>query len=379
MKIVDNFYPKSFGLSNFLRTFAGMIELSTHIEYMLLSHDEVSVPQLGTFIVRDMSSKRIDEEGIFLPPYRTVSFRWDEQETGEDFILSLSKLHNLSRHEAHIMCMEYVDELQQALTEEGSVSVGSMGYMLRDTEGGQISFMPLQSGIASPAYYGLDAIPFAKLSNDVRQHRDKKQANRKTKLTTIATDSDTIIIRINRRVFNYVTAVAASIVLFFTFTSPYGNPVATDSQKADTEMMLTPKLVPAVKPQPKKVEQPVAVVKTVEEVPVTEPEPKQEAPKEEILPLKGDEGSPYVIVLASAISKKNAISFAGRLQEQGLKAQACEFGGMVRVIIPGFETQDDAYAEIRRMKAESKDLSHAWPCNVKDEIKPIDCKSDSAH
>ena len=343
---------------------------------MLLSHDEVSVPQLGTFIVRDMSSKRIDEEGIFLPPYRTVSFRWDEQEAGEDFILSLSKLHNLSRHEARIMCVEYVDELQQALAEEGSVSVGSMGYMLRDTQDGQISFMPLQSGIASPAYYGLDAISFAKLSNDVRQHRDKKQANRKTKLTTIATDPDTIIIRINRRVFNYVTAVAASIVLFFTFTSPYGNPVANESQKADTELLITPKLVPVAKPQPKKAEQPVVAAKTVEEAPVAEtvaePEPKQEAPKEEILPLKGDGGSPYVIVLASAISKKNALSYAAKLQEQGFKAQACEFGGMVRVIIPGFETQDDAYAEIRRMKAESKDLSHAWPCYVKDEIKPIE-------
>lgn len=376
MKIVDNFYPKSLGLSNFLRTFAGMIELSTHIEYMLLSHDEVSVPQFGTFIVRDMSSKRIDEEGIFLPPYRTVSFRWNEREAGEDFILSLSKLHNLSRHEARIMCVEYVDELQQALAEEGSVSVGSMGYMLRDTQDGQISFMPLQSGIASPAYYGLDAIPFAKLSNDVRQHRDKKQANRKTKLTTIATDPDTIIIRINRRVFNYVTAVAASIVLFFTFTSPYGNPVANESQKADTELLITPKLVPVAKPQPKKAEQPVVAVKTVEEAPVAEavaePEPKQEAPKEEILPLKGDGGSPYVIVLASAISKKNALSYAAKLQEQGFKAQACEFGGMVRVIIPGFETQDDAYAEIRRMKTESKDLSHAWPCYVKDEIKPIE-------
>lgn len=92
-----------------------MIELSTHIEYMLLSHDEVSVPMLGTFIVRDMSSKRIDEEGIFLPPYRTVSFRWDEQEAGEAFVASLSKLHNLSRHEARIMCVEYVDELMQTL------------------------------------------------------------------------------------------------------------------------------------------------------------------------------------------------------------------------------------------------------------------------
>jgi len=101
-----------------------MIELSTHIEYMLLSHDEVSVPQLGTFIVRDMSSRRVDEEGIFLPPYRTVSFRWDEQEPGDAFVSSLSKLHNLSRHEARIMCVEYVDELQQTLADEGSDCIG---------------------------------------------------------------------------------------------------------------------------------------------------------------------------------------------------------------------------------------------------------------
>lgn len=355
----------------------GMIELSTHIEYMLLTHDEVSVPQLGTFIVRDMSSRRVDEEGIFLPPYRTVSFRWDEQEAGEDFILSLSKLHNLSRHEARIMCVEYVDELLQTLADEGSVSVGSMGYLHREPEDGQLSFMPLQAGIASPAYYGLDAVPFAKLSHDVRQHRDKRQKGRKTKVTSVVSEPDTIVIRINRRVFNYVTAVAASIVLFFTFTSPYGNPVATDSQKADTELLIAPKLVPAAKPQPKKAEQPVAEVKAVEEAPeaeaVAEPEPKQEAPKEEILPEKVEStATPYVIVLASAISKKNAISFAGKLQGQGFKAQACEFGGMVRVIIPGFETQEDAYAEIRRMKAESKDLTHAWPCYVKDEIKPIE-------
>lgn len=378
MKIIEKFYPKSLGLSNFLRNFADVIELSTHIEYMLLSHDEVSVPQLGTFIVKDMSSRRVDEEGIFLPPYRTVSFRWDEQEPGEDFILSLSKLHNLSRHEARIMCMEYVDELQQTLAEEDSVSVGSMGYMLRNPEDGQISFMPLQSGIASPAYYGLDAIPFAKLSNDVRQHRSKKEANRKTKLTTIATDSDTIVIRINRRVFNYVTTVAASIVLFFAFTSPFGTSVDLgDSQKADTELLMKPNLLPAVtKPEPKQVKTaPVAKVETEtvsEAVPVAEPKQSEEPPKEEILPKKVDAKSPYVIVLASAISKKNALSYAGKLQEQGYNAQACEFGGMVRVIISSFETQDDAYAEIRRMKSDSKEFSHAWPCLVKDEVKPIE-------
>lgn len=378
MKIVDNFLPKNLEGSSFLCTFAGMIELSTHIEYMLLTHDKVSVPQLGTFIVRDMRSKRVDEEGIFLPPYRTVSFQWDEQEAGEDFVWSLSKLHNLTRNEARIICAEYVDELQQTLAEESSVSVGSMGYMLRDADDGQICFMPLQSGIASPAYYGLDAIPFAKLSNDVRQHRDKKNAGRKTKLTSIVADQDTIVIRINRRVFNYVSTVAASVVLFFAFTSPFGKPINMgENQKADTEFLIKPNLLPAAaKPEPKQVKtQPVAKAepaKVIEVQPVAKPEQSEEAPKEEILPVKENVGSPYVIVLASAISKQSAKNYAGKLQEQGYKAQACEFGGMVRVIIPGFATQDDAYAEIRRMKADNKEISHAWPCLVKDEVKPID-------
>ena len=351
-----------------------MIELSTHIEYMLLSHDEVSVPMLGTFIVRDMSSKRIDEEGIFLPPYRTVSFRWDEQEAGEAFVASLSKLHNLSRHEARIMCVEYVDELMQTLADEGSASVGSMGSLLNDDESGEICFLPMQSGIASPAYYGLDAIPFAKLSHDVRQHRDKVQKGRKTKVTSVVTDRDTITIRINRRFFNYVSAVAASIILFFTFTSPYGNPVVNgSSQKADTEMLLAPKLVPAAKPQPKKAEKPVAATPApVKEAPVKLAEAQPVQSEEE--PMVNGQSSmvnDYVIVLASAISKKNALNFAEKLQKQGYKAQACEFGGMVRVIIPGFESQDDAYAEIRRMKSENKELSSAWPCKVKEEVKPL--------
>ena len=346
-----------------------MIELSTHIEYLLLSRDEVSVPQLGTFIVKEMRSRRVDEEGIFLPPYRTLSFRWDEQEEGEDFIASFSKMHNLSRQDSRMMCMEYVDELMQALDEESSVSFGTMGYLVRDTETGEVCFMPLQSGIASPAYYGLDAVPFAKLSHEVRQHRDRKRAARKTRLTSIHADQDTITISINRRAFNYVTAVAASIVLFFTLTSPFGKSITSGiSQKA--EFFFAPKMLPEAKlMQP--AEEQKEVHKTIEAQPVAEampedqmgsqPELKEEAPKDD-----------FVIVLASAISKKSAINYAGKLQEQGYKAMACEFGGMVRVIIPGFASQEDAYDEIRRMKADSKDFSNAWPCNVKEEVKSLE-------
>ena len=341
-----------------------MIELSTHIEYMLLSLDEVSVPQLGTFIVKDMSSKRVDEEGIFLPPYRTVSFQWDEQEPGDAFVSSLSKLHNMSNHEARIMCVEYVDELQQTLVDEGSFSVGSMGYLLRDDESLEISFIPMQSGIASPAYYGLDAVPFSKLSNNVRQHRDKRQKAGKTRIISFATDKETVAVRINRRVLNYVTTVAASVVLFFAFTSPYNTPVSTDNQKAEAPLVLTRTSEATPTETTKQKVTATAIVK-VEEEPA----------KQQVSPQGDSDGvaSNYAIVLASAVSKKNAISYASKLREQGYNAKACEAGGMVRVLITGYASQDDAFAAIKKMRVNNqKDFSNAWPYQLKGEVKPIE-------
>ena len=329
-----------------------MIELSTHIEYLLLHHDEVSVPQLGTFIVREMSSHRVDEEGIFLPPYRTVSFKWNEDEAGEDFIASLSKMHNLSRQETRMMCVEYIDEFMQRLDEEGSVSFGSMGYMLRDAENGEIGFVPQQSGIASPAYYGLDAVPFAKLSHEVRQQRAKRLAAKKVKLTSIQADHDTITIRINRKAFNYASAVAASVVFFFALASPIETAISNFSQRA--AVIFAPKITI---PQPE----------AIQAEPVEKP-----AQKEEALTQRGSGEGTFAIVLASAISEKRALAYAAKLQEMGYNAQACKTGTMVRVIIPGFASEEEVYQKIRECKADCKDFSNGWPLQLKGEVKSLE-------
>lgn len=337
----------------------GMIELSTHIEYLLFNCTDVSVPQLGTFTRCEMSSQRIDEEGIFLPPYRTVKFQWNEQEAGEDFIHSLSKLHHLTRHEARIMCAEYVDELQQAIAEDGSVSIGSMGYMLRSNDNEhELTFIPLQSGIASPAYYGLDALPFAKLSNDIRQQRDKKRAAKKIKLTSIAADRDTITIRINRRAFNYAASVAASIVLFFAFTSPFANTIK-EMGRQQAELFFAPKIASV---QPKTIE--VKAEAATPSTPIKAEEPVLQAQPEVKEAL-------YAIVIASAISEKNAVNYAAKLQKKGYDAIACKTGSMVRVIIKGFETESDAYNQMRQMKAKSSEFANVWSWKVNDEIMPI--------
>ena len=322
-----------------------MLELSTHIEYLLLSQSQVNVPQLGTFTAAEMSSRRVEEEGIFLPPFRTVTFKYNEQEAGEDFISSFSKMHNLSRQDARIVCAEYVDEFKQTLEEEETVSFGSMGYMLRDVSTGDIQFMPMQSGIASPSFYGLDALSFAKLSLEQRQQRAKQMAARRVRLTSVQTDQDTITIRINRRAFNYATAVAASVVLFFAVTSPFGKSVTTEvSQKA--ELFFSPKASEVQKNKP-------AEVKPVVKV---EPQPRQVS------------ANNYAIVMASALSEKRALSYAKQLRQQGFDAQACMTGKMIRVVIPGFATEDEAYEKIRQCKSSCADFAQAWPMQIKGEI-----------
>lgn len=366
---MDKSRAKSLLLSCFSPNFAGMIELSTHIEYLLLNRDEVSIPGFGTFIASNMTSRRVDEEGIFLPPYRTVTFLYDEHEQGNYFIESLSRIHKMSQHEARIICIEYFDELLQTLYEERSVPFGSMGYLLFNPDTRKVSFAPLQSGIASPSYYGLDAMPFNRLSNDIRRSRDKNRKHLKTRLTTIATDGDTVTIRINRRFLNYVSTVAASVILFFALAAPLTDIVNGISLlKANIEFILPSKLLHSIhkgtrtdyRAEPSDASASAPIRKK------NKPSiPTQTSP----LPSKKAE---YIIVLASAISKKNAVSFATQLQKQGYNAIACEYDGMVRVVIPGFSSQDVAFDQIRRMRSDNKDFDGAWACKVKSEMKILD-------
>ena len=332
-----------------------MIELSTHIEYLLLSQQQVKVPQLGTFTAREMSSRRMDEEGIFLPPFRTVSFQWDEQEAGEDFILTLSKLYRLTRSEARILCAEYADELRQILTDEGVATVGSMGQLMLDAETDEIRFVPLQSGIASPAYYGLDALPFAKLSHEQLQQRERRRKARRTRITSFSSDRDTITIRINRRALNYASAVAASVVLFFALSSPVANTIR-EFGKQHAALTLAPKITASQQ------------TPAAQEQPTVKAEPAKATSAEQSQHVANKD---FVIVMASALSEKRAQAYAAQLREQGFDAQPCVIGTMVRVVIPGYATEEEAYSAIRQGKTTCSDFAQAWPYQLKGDIKLI--------
>lgn len=373
---------------------------------MLLQSDKVAVPELGTFLATYVPSTWIEEEALFLPPYRSVSFS-NETEDCNEFLVSLSAKYNITIEEAGILCMEFTENILQELHDNGTSDIGSIGYFQQEGEEHGKIFVPCQAGVATPSLYGLDSItatPIAAASTIAIEEETKPKRN----LTSISTEEDNIVIRINRHFASYVAAIAASIVLFFALTTPALNNIKPGKQKADTEIFIpkqeqkqeTPvafaakqettapsKVEPAeVNAEPEAVEAETAVeakaeakteakaeAKTEAETKVA---PKAEAPKAapakkaemkaEPKPAPIAQQQPeikkeeYAVVVASVLSMKNAERYTKELMDKGYNACIQSTEKMTRVIITGFSTKQEAYNKIQQMQKDSKEFDGIW-------------------
>ena len=102
-----------------------MNQLPTFIEYLLLGHDYVVIPGLGTFIVQQMAARRNEEEEAFLPPYRSVRFN-TELKYGDDLLVNaIEKLHKCTRNQAEQKLVTWVNEFTQTLEDTGYADFGA--------------------------------------------------------------------------------------------------------------------------------------------------------------------------------------------------------------------------------------------------------------
>ena len=103
-----------------------MIELSKHIEALLLEHDCVIVPKLGGFVTQYAPAYRIEDEQLFLPPHRDIGF--NAQLTLNDGLLvqSFMQTYDVSYAEALHLIDDVVADIKKALAAEGE-------YVLNET------------------------------------------------------------------------------------------------------------------------------------------------------------------------------------------------------------------------------------------------------
>lgn len=360
-----------------------MIELSRHIEALLLKHDCVIVPGLGGFVTQYVPARRIEEEELFLPPYRSIGFNPDL--AINDGLLAQSYMHayDTTFPESVKLINDAVSKLKAELAQEGEYVLSGIGRLTLGMDGRYL-FEPCEAGVISPELYGLDSVllPLSASNGDAEVTAEEPTAStgkrKKSRKSLIKRTEKTYTISLNREFVNYVAAAVVALVFYFIWATPVGS---SDGVAPQTASVLNSQLFDAV---PQKAEQEAtkiyenAVLQTaaaenadVYQAPaanasdkVQKPAPEESAEAASTVVANAN-SEKYTIVLASAIPQTNAEALVAKLSQQGIQgARVYKRGHMVRVVCGAYSSKDEAQLHLKRVSANSE-FAQAWVMETK--------------
>ncbi|MFU2373546.1 MAG: SPOR domain-containing protein [Bacteroidales bacterium] len=333
-----------------------MIELSRHIESLMLKHDCVIVPGLGGFITQYVPARRVEGEQLFLPPCRTVGF--NQQLTLNDGLLvqSYMQAYDTNYPETIKLINDAVKQLKQELQENGEYELSGIGRLTLGI-GGKYNFTPCEAGVLSPELYGLDTVSIPNVAQAEKQ-KPAIAAHDKKKVHIKRTEKN-YTISINRELVNYVAAAVVTIFFYFLWATPVSNSPQNDKQAASAiyEQLFDNATQKVVQPQEAKSVQP-AVQPQAESAATA----NNTTPTAKTMPTQVGR---YTLVLASAISEGNAQHFAQKLKQEGMKdASAYKRGRMVRVVYGHYANENEAQKALNTLRRHEA-FTDAWVMEIK--------------
>jgi len=340
-----------------------MIHLAKHIELLLLDNDCVIIPRLGGFVAHYTSASIEDKEHIVIPPYRTIGF--NPQLKINDGVLAESymNLYGINFYEANKRMNSEIDELLSIIHEEGKykfVNIGELHFNIY----GIYEFKPYDNKLTSPDLYGLDILSIKELSGQVEESATpsvQSTLHSSTDKNEEEEDRDTYIIRLNRTFVRSAIAVAAMILLLFTFSTPIkNNNILSDNQakivpdeilnQLKSKSILTRLVSDETKPSA-----PLKTASLKKPILKNENHIKEQKTQERQIQDK----DLYQLIIASSISKKQARLLAKDLKEKGYDgAQVLTSGKMVRVSIAQCNDEHQAQNMLNKLtkKTEYKNM-----------------------
>ena len=380
-----------------------MIELAKHIEILLLGNDCVIVPELGGFITHYQPAHYEEDEGMYLPPTRTVGF--NPQLTMNDGLLTQSYMqaYHTDFPDAVRKIAEEVDSLKKTLHQEGVVEmsgIGKLHYTIHET----YEFHPNENGILSPSLYALDAFSIMPLSAEVMECVPTEEPMRADVLPVKKRKE----YRLNPQWLGNAVAVAVAAFLFFALSIPVENTYVDKGNYASLgtdclfdairshSMATTLKVTEAPQPQVKRTSTPAPVVVKVEKVAKVEKvEPKAEVSKPETRtstpapkakkapevkkapeiktqpvetpktktpekPVVSKKKTRYHIIVASLATRSDAQRMLQEFVAKGYEnASIVEGNGRFRISLRRFEDKGAAQTKINALK-QNEAYKSAW-------------------
>ena len=196
-----------------------MKNLARHIDLLLRYNDCVILPGFGGFIAQSVPAYYVEEEHLFYPPSRSISF--NAAITMNDGLLAQSymKSYQVDYARATYMIDVAIENLRDILDEEGEVTLPRIGTFKQDIHH-SLQFTPEQASLASPQYFGLSTFFMKELSMLQQSSQQPKPLITKTKKT--------IDVHINKEKLRQVLSTAAVLLLLFMISLPTGNQKPTD-------------------------------------------------------------------------------------------------------------------------------------------------------
>ena len=200
-----------------------MKNLVRHIDFLLRDNDCVILPGFGGFIAHAVPAYYVKEEHTYYPPSRSISF--NAAITMNDGLLAQSymKSYGVDYARATYMIDMAIDQLRDALDEEGEATLPRIGRLKQDIYQ-SLQFIPETAGIASSNHFGLGTFSIQELSQIGQTSLEAaKQPD-----TIITHTEKTIDLHINKSILRQVVYTAAVFLLLLTVSLPIGNEKVAD-------------------------------------------------------------------------------------------------------------------------------------------------------
>lgn len=375
--------------------FADMIELSKHIEVLLLENDCVIVPGLGGFIAHYRSSVYREDLREYCPPVRTIGFNPQLVMNDGLLVQSYMQAYDTDFPDATRRIETTVALLKEELYKKGQFTLGSVGTLYYNMSGGY-GFEPCTEGYFTPSLYGLQRFSLSLLPEISSQSAPKKALLSGLQMKELP--KQRTVLKPMRQWLQTAVAVAAAIFLFFVLSVPVENTYMDDanyaslgtatlfdairSQSVTTQLGESPvrQDVPhrtSVKAQ-KQVLKPVAVktekVAKTSFVPANKIERKKiesvrenqtvivsSVVKRDKPAVQSKQNRPaFYVIIASLTTRADAERELKKMQENGCaNALVLESEGKYRIAFEQYRTQADAYKKVQELRKQEA-FKNAW-------------------
>ncbi len=335
-----------------------MIELSRHIECLLVKHNCVIIPGLGGFVTQYVPARLIQEESLYLPPYRSIGFNSELLHNDGLLIQSYMQAYDTNYSETLGIIGSAVQQMKSELQERGFVEMSGIGRLLLGTNG-NYDFEPYESGVVAPELYGLDSFAVSlRPADELKREKAKEKKNRakesKRHIRVAHKNERNYTLRINREFVNYVAAAIVAIAFYFAWAVPV-NITPGDTVKQASVFTL-PQPQPEVVLQAEKQESSVDAVSPQPQVVAIAENPEA--------PTQIEDVDTYTIVLMSAVSLKNAKAAIESYNAEGYSEVYLMNTKMVRVAFGNYASPEAAEADLQRVRECTK-VPTAWVMKVK--------------